>query len=246
MKKNSLISVIIMIICVVLLVLSYIYFISFNYIEVPVAVKMLNAKDEISSSDIQMKKIPKDMSKNVITKKEDLVNHYVNYNTIVPEGGLFYKDDVVELKDIPDSILNNLDKCNALDYLVVSEDKFKTGDSIDLYYEVNDSSNTFSGTFIEGVEVLSVKNIIENGTNKYLLIFELPTAYKEDNKEVIDLHMLYMKSKYAGGEITAKLYENGYKRDASLTSDYIKDYINNKVKHIKTDSIDSKCLVNDN
>lgn len=188
------------------------------------------------------------LSNDVIRNEKDLLEHYVNYNTFIPEGSLFYKSAVVEWKQMPDSAWRDIPECSTIVSLPVNNttiygNSIYPGDKIDLFYDgTNDDGKYFIGKFIEGIEVLSVKdsngNHIFNKTNNQApaasLIFAVSDYFKSENRdEIIDLHLLFRRAMRAVGKIIPVPRYSDYNKDTNITSDFIIGYIDKKVDAIE-------------
>ncbi len=133
-------------------------------VRVPYAVKELTATSMITQEDIEWTEVSRKFLNGVkvITNINDLVGHYVNVGTSIPEGGLFYQDQVVTNKDLPDSWYSDLPK-GYTTYLLSVNSKTTVGNSIyegnyiDIYVRyVDDANNSYIGPLLEHIKVLGV------------------------------------------------------------------------------------------
>ena len=93
-KNKSMVTLKAMIVCLAILYFAYNYRVNkaIDAIDVPIATRKIPARDPINAEDIKTKKVARAMiTDNVIRDKKDLEGKYVNYNTFIPEGSVFYK-----------------------------------------------------------------------------------------------------------------------------------------------------------
>ena len=66
---------------------------------VPVAATTIQPRTQITSDMIKYVDVPQAyISENATTNEQDLLNKYANYNTIIPEGSMFYKDTILNYR----------------------------------------------------------------------------------------------------------------------------------------------------
>ena len=140
-KNKSLVTLIAGVICLAIVVYFYHYRVNkiIDTIPVPVAVKRLDGRHKIESSDIKTIKVARSLlSNNVITNTQNIEGKYVDYNTYVPENGLFYTEAIVEWSEMPDSTWSDIETGKTIIYLDIEEGKsygnaIYPNDRIDLY-----------------------------------------------------------------------------------------------------------------
>ena len=133
-------------------------------VRIPVAKKELASQTQITSDDIQYIEInSKFLSKvDAYTKAQDVIDHYVNIGTSIPEGGLFYKSQVVTKDELPKTLFDGIAKGNTLYGLAVNNhttygNKIYPGTRIDLFMKATDNNGrVLFGKLIESIEVLAV------------------------------------------------------------------------------------------
>lgn len=245
--NKGVVTIIAAIACLVIIFFAYNYRVNkaINAIEVPYALSELPARKEIKEEDVGVVKVASSLvTSTVIRSKNNVVGKYVNYNTIIPAGSLFYAPEVVTWESMPDSAWNNIYK----DYTIVSlpvSDKTTYGnsiypdDAIDLYYLTTDGGKLVFGKLVEGITVLAVKDeqgnhIFKKGANQKsaaALIFAVPE----------DLHLLLRKAMTISG--TSSLvpvvrnanYNPGSTR---VTSEYLTKLILAQTKTVPLDFVD--------
>jgi len=243
-KNKSMVTLIAMIVCLAILYFAYNYRVSkaINAIEVPIATRKIEARSIIEASDIKTKKVARAMiTDNVITRQDDIVGKYVNYNTFIPEGSLFYKSAVVVWDQMPDSTWKKVDANKTIVSLAVDStmtfgNSIYPGDYIDLYYK-NTTANGkfFVGKLIQDIQVLAVKDRDGNHiftrsadqTEAAALIFQVDES----------LHLLLKRALYLGGNGSLfpvpRAHAADYKTESGIyeeSTSFIVNFINsNKV-----------------
>lgn len=135
-------------------------------VKVPYANKPISATSIITQEDFDYIEVSRKFLKgvNVITDPSQLIGYYVNVGTSIPEGGLFYRSQIVESKDLPDSLYSDLPEGYTA-YLLKVDNKTTIGNSIydgdyvDIYVSYKSTANsdiTVIGPLIEHIKVLGV------------------------------------------------------------------------------------------
>lgn len=170
MKKflgnKALVTIIAAIICVIIITFFYNYRVKkiIDVVEIPVALERLDSRTEITEDNIKTIPVARSLlSPNVIIDKNMIIGKYINYNTFVPEDGMFYSSDVVTWEDMPDSTWSNISEGKTIVYLDIEEgsaygNKIYPGDKIDLYMKTTYSNKLAYAKFIEKIKVLAVKD----------------------------------------------------------------------------------------
>lgn len=241
-KNKSVVTIIALAACLVIIFFAYRYRVNtaINAINVPIAAKTLNPRDEITKDSFKTIKVAQSMiTDNVITNQDYLIGKYVNYNTFIPEGSLFYDSSVVEWSQMPDSAWSSIQQ----DYTIVSlsvsvqstyGNSVFPGDKIDLYYQNYMNGKIFIGPLVEGIEVLAVKD--ENGSHIFkksaeqtgasALIFAVPD----------DMFSIIKRAAYiSGGEIIPIPRNATYNAATTLANNQIIDFINTNSVEVKSD-----------
>ncbi len=132
-------------------------------IRIPVAARELSAQSEIKQDDIQYIEInSKFLNKvNAFRNPSEIIGKYVNIGTSIPQGGLFYKAQVVSKSDLPKTLFDNIENGHTLYGLAVNNhttygNKIYPGTKIDLYLKATDNGKVVFGKLIESIEVLAV------------------------------------------------------------------------------------------
>ena len=243
--NKSIVTILSFIICLIILVIAYNYRINqaTNLINVPVAATTLEARTEITEKSYKTIKVASSLiTDNVITSTNDLLNHYVDYNTFIPEGSLFYKSAVVEWSSMPDSAWSNISNDNTIVSFPVNAtttygNSIFPGDKIDLYYQTYDEEKLVLGKLIEGIEVLAVKDDMgqhifkwsADQRNASALIFSVPEDY----------HLLLRKAMYLqGGSLIPVPRNANYDKETNISSEYLRGLFESKTEQITPDLVD--------
>lgn len=238
--NKSIVTIIAIIICVAILVIGYRYRVNkaINAVNVPIAVKTLEPREEITEDKFRTVKVAQSMiTSNVIIQKNQLIGKFVNYNTFIPEGSLFYTSAVVTWDQMPDSAWADIEEGYTLVSLKVNAqttygNSIYPGDKIDLYYQNRDSDGKlFIGPLIKGLKVLAVKDT--NGNH----IFK-KSAEQKDAAALIfavkdDMFLLMKRAYYLnqnGNTIIPVPRNSEYNAETSADTKYILDFINNNSK----------------
>ena len=206
-KNKGVVTIVAIALCLAILFFAYRYRVNkaINAVSVPIATKTLESRKLIEEEDIKTVKVAYSMiTSNVLINKENIIGKYVNYNTFIPEGSLFYDSAVVTWKQMPDSTWAEIDEGYTIVSLAVNSqstygNSIYPKDKIDLYYQGSIGNDRFVGKLIEGIEVLAVKDDKGNHifkksadqTNAAALIFAVPE----------NMHLLLRKAIYLNGYI---------------------------------------------
>lgn len=248
LKNKNTVTIICVILIVVVLWVGYSYRIKSqtNPIRVPYAKQNIQPRTKITEEMIDYMEVPNSMIKdNTVTSLEELKDKYANYNTVIPEGSLFYKSTLVNQEDMPDSAFSDIPNGYTVVSLPVNNDStygnsIYPGNYIDLYYKgTSDNGKLILGKFIESIEVLDVRdasgqhvfeNTEENRTPAYLL-FAVPE----------ELHLLLRKALYIGGADILPIPRNSeYTKNpgkTNVSSNYIKNEIIRKTEKIPDEKL---------
>lgn len=166
LKNKSLVTLIAAVICVIIIAFFYNYRINkiIDKIEIPVAAHRLDARTHITSEDIKFVKVARSLlSDNVIVSDQRVIDKFVNYNTFIPEGGMFYNSAVVEWASMPDSTWSDIQNDKTIIYLEINDgsaygNSIYPGDRIDLYIRSLYQGKIVYGKFVESIKVLAVKD----------------------------------------------------------------------------------------
>ena len=101
---------------------------------------------------------------NLIKNTNQLIGKYVDFDTSIPEGGLFYTSQIKEENEIPDTAFSKIKDGYTIFSLSVNlhttyGNSIMPGNYIDLYMKATDDNGLLIfGKFIESIEVLGVRD----------------------------------------------------------------------------------------
>lgn len=234
LNKKIVIYIIAFIVCIVILAIGYNWRVNqlTMTVTVPYATDQIESRKEIVASNVGLIKVPKALlTDNVIREVKDVVGKYANYNTIIPKGSLFYRSQIVEWKDMPDSAWADIDDGFTVVSLPVSgftmfSNAIYPGAVIDLYYQTFDEKLVY-GKLIENIKVIAVKD--KNGKHMYDRNVAQSGASAIIFSVNEDLNILLRKALYLGGKIVPVLrnseYSNQENDKKTVSSAYIRSLI---------------------
>lgn len=217
-----------------------------SMIDVPYALQTIPARTKITSDMVGTLSIPNASIKgNVITKKSSLYSanqdFYVNINTSVPAGSMFYKEQVVRQEDLPDSFLVDI-KDGYVPYnfgvniASTYGNSMYPGNYVDVYFKgINAEGLLMVGKLIENVEILAVKD--SGGRHVFEATSEARTPSQIIFAVTNEIHLILRKAEYIRNvEIILVPNTVSFKLDEDettntvihVTSETIKEYINSK------------------
>ena len=156
--------------------------------KVPVALKDIPAGSIITKDDIEYVDINRDVLKkaSIITSSSQLINYYINNNTSVTKGSMFYTSQVVKKDELIDRDLEIIPENYKIYWLSVDNtttyaNSIYPGDKIDLWLLTKVENNYVYEPFITNIEVLSVKDSkgqnvfdVNSGRTPAVLAFAVP------------------------------------------------------------------------
>ena len=156
--------------------------------KVPIATRDIPAGTLITKDDIEYIDINKDALKKakVITNSSQIINYYVNNNTAISKGAMFYSSQVVTKDKLIDRDLELIPENYKIYWLSVDNtttyaNSIYPGDKIDLWLLTKVDDKYVYEQFITNIEVLSVKDSkgqnvfdVNNGRTPTVLAFAVP------------------------------------------------------------------------
>lgn len=258
-KNKQVVTIAALILCFVILIVAYKYRVdkAINAVSVPIATRTLEAREKIDEDCFETRKVAQSMlSSNVITNKNELLGDgdsvpakYVNYNTFIPEGSLFYRSAVTTWDKMPDSVWADLPDGKTMYSLKVDDEStygnsIYPGDKIDLFYRGNANGKDFFGPLIKGITVLAVKDGNGNHIFKKSANQERAVAliFAVNNEEFLFLH----RAEGVGGTLVPVLRNTDYNPEAmTIESEFIKNFIEvNSYKSVDDDEINNNKVDN--
>jgi hypothetical protein len=231
-------------------------YIGYNYrinqatspVKVAYARETIQPRTEITEDQIAYKKVPASaITKNTIILASQLIGKYTNYNTIIPEGSLFYEEAVIKFEELPDAAFSKVKKGDtvynfSVDMISTYGNSLFPGNKIDVYYkDINDSGEMMYGQLFSDIEILTVKdnkgvsvfqNSNELGTPS-MLLFALP------NKMYLILKRAYYLTKFSTAEIVVVPVTETTTADPTITSSYLIQHIETRTADVPQDEIEN-------
>ena len=138
-------------------------------ISVPYALERMEPKSKVESDNVGTIKVSGafvEQTADLITSKQYILSNewYINYDTVIPEGGLFYKSQLVTKDELPDTAFDDIAEGATIFSLSVDShstygNSIMPGNFIDLYLKTADENGKIIfGKFIESIKVLSVRD----------------------------------------------------------------------------------------
>ena len=230
-------------------------------INVPYALTRMEPKSKVEADNVGTIKVSGafvEQTEDLITSKAYILNNewYVNYDTVIPEGGLFYKSQLVNKEDLPDTAFDDIDEGATIFSLSVNShstygNSIMPGNFIDLYLKATDENGkVIFGKFIESIKVLSVRdssgNDVFSDSQVQRSSSELLFAVKDD------LFMLLSEASFVGGiEIVPVPRNAAYRNEGDtengtqVSKQELVDYILEKVSELSDDIDISTSTMND-
>ena len=231
-------------------------------VNVPYALKRMEPKSKVEADNVGTIKVSGafvEQTEDLITSKQYILNNewYVNYDTVIPEGGLFYKTQLVLKEDIPDTAFDDIDEGATIFSLSVDShstygNSIMPGNFIDLYLKATDENGkVIFGKFIESIKVLSVRDSSGNDVFADSQVVrnsgELLFAVKDD------LFMLLSEASFDGGIDIVPVPRNAAYRNegdtengTQVSKQELVDYILEKVSELSDDIDVSTAVTGDN
>ncbi len=205
---------------------------------IPVASETIQPRTKITRDMIKYVDIAQAvLSDNAIINANAVIGKYSNYNTLIPEGSLFYNNTIVDEKDLPDSAFTQVENGQVVyNFPVNMESTYGNsifpGNRIDIYMKAdNTNGQVMVGKLIENIKVLAVKDsqgrhVFENSDEARTpatLIFGV-----DPEINILLRKASYMKTQSVelfpvphGGTATAE--EEG---TTQVSTEYLRDFIN--------------------
>lgn len=212
---------------------------------VPVAATTIQPRTLITEDMIEYVDMPAaSITSDVVRGSALIVGKYTNYNTVVPEGSMFYSSVLVTADEMPDSAFVDVKEGDIpYQFSVNMETTYGNsifpGNKIDIYMKaVNDKGLVMVGKLLENVEVLAVK---DNSGNH---VFENSSEARTPAYLIFgvsdEIHLLLRKAEYLysysvelfpvphGGTVS----EEG---NTKVSTQYLKDFINANTVNLPTE-----------
>ena len=131
--------------------------------------ELTKAVIDLQSYGLKLYTIEK-MVRDIYKSATNLVGKYVSTGTSIPKGGMFYTAQVVEKKELPNAIFDEIPEGYTIYQLKVDNtttyaNSIYPGDKIDLWLKTTENGILVFGEFISNIEVLGVRD--NNGQNVF-------------------------------------------------------------------------------
>lgn len=240
LRNKNTVTILVLILCVGLIYWGYNRQIKKNTepVSVPYALREIEPRTLITSEMIGTIKVAKKMvSSGVLRSTNQIVGKYVNYDATVPAGSMFYDSVLVDWKDMPNSLWQDIEAGSTVVSLPVDLDStygnsIFPGNYIDLYYvtvsneDGKNSGKLIFGKFIESIKVLSV--IDGDGNNVFEKTVDVSTPSNLVFAVDEEYHLLLRKASYLSGTIVPVPRNADYSAspgNTKVSSSYIRQYI---------------------
>lgn len=152
-----------------------------NPIRVPVATREILATELITAEDIEYVEVNKSFlnnANNILTSSSQIINYYVNNGTSIPQGAMFYKNQVTTREEVSKTDFDNIPDGYTIYWLQVDNkstyaNSIYPGDKIDLWITGSDpqTKTIIYDEFINSIDVLEVKdsdglNVFDDAENR--------------------------------------------------------------------------------
>lgn len=148
---------------------------------VPVATREILATELITAEDIEYVEVNKSFlnnANNILTSSSQIINYYVNNGTSIPQGAMFYKNQVTTREEVSKTDFDNIPDGYTIYWLQVDNkstyaNSIYPGDKIDLWITGSDpqTRTIIYDEFINSIDVLEVKdsdglNVFDDAENR--------------------------------------------------------------------------------
>ncbi len=215
-NKNT-VTILGVLLCIVILIVGYNRTINsqIKLSTVPYALQTIQPKTLITSNMVGTMSVPQAFIRvgEYYRNVEDIVGKYSNYNTMIAQGSLFYKDLLTEQKYLPDSYRYSIPKgSTVINYPVNMSTTYANsmmpGNYINIYFkailpasESEEGKDTIMfGKFISNIEIIAVKDAsgrhVFESTEETRVPAYMLFAVKEEQHLLIR-KALYLQNKYS-------------------------------------------------
>ncbi len=219
---------------------------------VPVAAKDITAGTKITKDDIEYVEVNSDILKkaSIITNSSQIIGYYVTNNTSITKGAMFYKDQVVDQKNLIGRDLEVIPENYRQYWLKVDNNttyanSIYPGDKIDLWLMTSDDNKQVYEEFIKNIEVLSVKDSsgqnvfdVSSGRTPAWLSFAVDTTMYEYLKKIEYLSGMQL--------YPVPINKNNADKDAKteITNDALITLIDSQARQVTVDITDDNSAEN--
>ena len=166
-----------------------------SLVKVPYAKAEITSRTKVSSDMIGYVQIQNSILKkykNIVKSSSDIIDHYINYGSTIPENSFFYSDVLLAKNVTPSSEIDSIKDGYTVFTLGVTFDStygnsIYPGNYIDLYVEGSVNGKILFGRLIKAIEVMGVfdadgnsvfESSSEQRTPKYMFFAVPDNIYK--------------------------------------------------------------------
>lgn len=209
LKNKNTVTILCALLAIAVLIVAYNWRVrsATDPVRVPYALDTIDPRTEITADMIGYRDMARSaVTSDVIRNANDLIGYYVNANTIIPKGSMFYNSTIVKKEELPDAALYDMPLDETLYYLGVNittsySNSILPGNYIDIYMQtittdVDGTTKVMIGKLVSDVLVRAVKT--SNGLNVFESSDEarIPATIIFSVKE--DIHLLLRKAASIG------------------------------------------------
>lgn len=212
---------------------------------IPVAKVTIQPRTLITEDMVDYIEVPgATISENVVRISKNIIGKYSNYNTVIPEGSMFYSGILIDAKDMPDSAFVDVKEGEipyqfAVDMKTTYGNSIFPGNKIDVYMKaINSEGQVMVGKLLENVEVLAVKD--NNGNHVFENTEESRTPAYLIFGVSDEIHLLLRKAEYLYA-YSVELFPVPYgsktptEDGTKVSTQYLKDFINANTVNLPTE-----------
>ena len=237
-------------------------------VRVPVAAEKLTSRHKITQEDITTVEVPKNaLGGDYYGNEAYVIGQYVNIDTTIPKGSLFYRGAIVTADELPDEALLNVKEGETLYYLTVNmltsyTNSIVPNRYIDIYISTKENDKALVGKLLKNVKVLQVKtsdglNVFENSEESrtpYVILFALPESQHLLLRKINAINNYSISSEDSGFSrievipipTTAYAKDEGEQAEPEIASEYLRDYILDLAATIPEDQSNLDFIQNNN
>lgn len=220
-----------------------------NPLTIPVANKKINAQTQITSEDVKYIEVANSMvSPNTVRSSAEVIGKYTNLNVTIPEGSMFYREWIVDAKDIPGNWIEQLDyETGELGYYMDVNIENTLGNSvlpntyIDIYMKaLDENGTTMFGKLLKNIKVLVVHDAAGNDIFKDAANVGSPSKIGFAVSQ--DLYILLKKAEYLNIDLVLAPRGSTVPSEDYIivTSATLRDYIDAQTITVEEDVIEEE------
>ena len=239
----------------VIIILAIIYF-GYNAqikkqttpIQIPVAKMTIQPRTKITSDMIDHISVPSAaVTAGVIRYDAQILNKYSNYNTVIPEGSMFFGSTLVTEEELPNSAFVQVKEGEVVYNFPVTMastygNSMMPGTFIDIYMKAeNEAGLIMVGKLVENIEILAVKDSAGRSVFENTEESRTPSTLIFGVKE--DIHLLLRKAQYMTNfaVVLIPVPHGGtaiQEGETQVSTEYLRDFINANTVNIPINELE--------